>query len=591
MTIEDFEHDWPVYEARYKVGRRMMRNWLKCDDPPPLDAPAEMAAWYRRSYPNKTGDVLDALAANSGFCLIPRGQIDPSGTNPRRKFESLDELAASFKQHGVLEPLLVRPIGEGSEVRFQLVAGERRWRAAEIAGLENLPCIVRELSDRAAVEIQIIENLQRENVTPVEEAQGYGQLLAIEEDGRPVHTVEGIAETIGQSVNYVRDRLKLLNLPRKARTALEAGRLRVKVAEIIGRMALKDDREKMTEMVLFPESGTRREPLNEVEARDLMKAHFQVSLKGVPWGLEEEIGEIPPCSDCKLRSGNMAEVDLTGFAKGKSGVDPNICTAPACYRAKIAKRWEVVQNQAEANGSKALGADVGERIVLNASGDIVGDAKWANIAKKPHAEDVGNYAGKVPTWEKLLDGADVPQVPVQNPFNGQVIYLVDREQAMDVVNARERAADLEKLAEEREQISDAEAKTREAEAGQNSPFAAGAAAKAAKRKAAEKERKALEKRIQQGLDGMRQVFDEIREPRPEVLRLAFHQVLKQNPHGRHMMGRLFGLGNQAEVEAVSKVVTDDALFSALITAMVAEPAYYAGEESEYLGAWLDLLTD
>ena len=133
--------------------------------------------------------------------------ISPDREQPRRSFspESLDELAASISQHGVLQPLVVRPRLSG---RYEIVAGERRWRAARIAGLTELPVVVKELSDEQAYEIALIENLMREDLDPVEEALGYRSLIE-----RFSLTQEEISERVGRSRPAVANALRLLSLP------------------------------------------------------------------------------------------------------------------------------------------------------------------------------------------------------------------------------------------------------------------------------------------------------------------------------------------------------------------------------------------
>lgn len=152
-----------------------------------------------------------------GVRALPVGQIVQAAYQPRQVFEpeALAELAQSIKEKGVLQPLLVRPRGE----QFELVAGERRWRASQLAGLGEVPVIVRELSDREALEIAIIENLQREDLGPLEEARAYQTLL------QQGHNQEGVAQAVGKSRSAVSNALRLLSLPDVALRALEGGEI------------------------------------------------------------------------------------------------------------------------------------------------------------------------------------------------------------------------------------------------------------------------------------------------------------------------------------------------------------------------------
>jgi len=139
--------------------------------------------------------------------MIPIEQISPNPDQPRRQFlkEDLDDLAASIREKGVIQPLIVRPKGEG---QFEIVAGERRWRAAQIAQLHELPVVIREFTDVEVLEVAIIENIQRADLNPIEEAAGYRQLM-----DKFGHTQEKMAEALGKSRSHIANLLRLLNLP------------------------------------------------------------------------------------------------------------------------------------------------------------------------------------------------------------------------------------------------------------------------------------------------------------------------------------------------------------------------------------------
>ena len=146
-------------------------------------------------------------------------EIEPNRDQPRKQFdeEALSELSASIAQHGILQPLLVRPLPGGG---YQLVAGERRWRAARMAGLEEVPAVIRELTDREAAELAMIENLQREDLNPMEEAKGYQTLM--ETYGM---TQEEAARAVNKSRPAVANALRLLQLPDEVAEMVAEGRL------------------------------------------------------------------------------------------------------------------------------------------------------------------------------------------------------------------------------------------------------------------------------------------------------------------------------------------------------------------------------
>ncbi|MGC2523253.1 MAG: ParB/RepB/Spo0J family partition protein, partial [Stellaceae bacterium] len=152
---------------------------------------------------------------------VPIELIRPSALQPRRRFAEaeLEALAQSIREKGVLQPLLVRPVS-GDDAAFELVAGERRWRAAQRVGLHEVPVIVRTLADTEALEIALVENLQREDLSALEEAEAYKRLVT--EFGR---TQASLAEAVGKSRSHVANTLRLLSLPAPVRDRLDEGEL------------------------------------------------------------------------------------------------------------------------------------------------------------------------------------------------------------------------------------------------------------------------------------------------------------------------------------------------------------------------------
>ncbi|HEU0223063.1 MAG TPA: ParB/RepB/Spo0J family partition protein [Paracoccaceae bacterium] len=148
-------------------------------------------------------------------------RIRPNPSQPRRRFDEaeLEELAASIRERGVLQPIIVRPDPEDPR-GYQIVAGERRWRASQRAGLHEIPALLRELSDAEVLEFGIIENIQRADLNAVEEATGYRQLM-----DRFGHTQERLAEALGKSRSHIANLLRLLTLPEEVLTWLREGRL------------------------------------------------------------------------------------------------------------------------------------------------------------------------------------------------------------------------------------------------------------------------------------------------------------------------------------------------------------------------------
>ena len=171
------------------------------------------------------GKGLDALFEDNAVeeenasIQLKLSEIEPNRDQPRKDIDetALAELADSIAQHGILQPLLVRPLIGGG---YQLVAGERRWRAARIAGLNEVPVVIRNLTDCEMAELALIENLQREDLNPLEEAEGYRQLMS----GYGM-TQEEVAKVVGKSRPAVANAVRLLALPEKVRSMVEKGEI------------------------------------------------------------------------------------------------------------------------------------------------------------------------------------------------------------------------------------------------------------------------------------------------------------------------------------------------------------------------------
>ena len=150
---------------------------------------------------------------------MPIEMMRASPNNPRKHFaeQDLEELANSIRDKGLLQPIVVRPVADGG---YEIVAGERRWRAAQRAGVHDVPVLIRELSDGEALEIALIENIQRSDLNPLEEARAYGLLLE-----QFSYTQQQLAESIGKSRSHIANTLRLLNLPDSVRRQIEEGSL------------------------------------------------------------------------------------------------------------------------------------------------------------------------------------------------------------------------------------------------------------------------------------------------------------------------------------------------------------------------------
>ena len=196
--------------------------------------------------PEQSSAPAETPEAADGLMSVRISLVEPDRKQPRKTFDeaSLSELADNIAKMGVLQPLLVRPASSG---RYTIVAGERRWRAARLAGLTEVPVISREMTDEEAAKIALIENLQREDLTPIEEAEAFKRL----KDEFSM-TQESIAATVGRSRAAVANSLRLLDLPKEAKDALNERKITVGHAKVLCGI---DDRDKLLSLLSETLSG------------------------------------------------------------------------------------------------------------------------------------------------------------------------------------------------------------------------------------------------------------------------------------------------------------------------------------------------
>ena len=235
------------------------------------------------------GKGLDAIFAENGTEESNRSteelklsDLEPNRGQPRKDFddETLAELADSISQHGILQPLLVRPIFGGG---YQIVAGERRWRAARMAGLTTVPAIIRELDDEQVMEIALIENLQREDLSPLEEAMGYQSLM----DSYDI-TQEEVAKIVGKSRSAVANVLRLLKLPEEVQSLIRSGQVSAGHGRAL--LSFPDDAEKIAvaKRVIEEDLSVREVERLAQKANEVPKKK-DVKPRGIPYFNEVEL--------------------------------------------------------------------------------------------------------------------------------------------------------------------------------------------------------------------------------------------------------------------------------------------------------------
>jgi ParB family chromosome partitioning protein len=217
-----------------------------------------LSALISESYSSSIqAQTVNRPAPEGGFTLLPLDSIIPGRFQPRRKFDAsvLQELASSIAQSGVMQPVIVRPCPD-ERGKYELVAGERRWRAAGMAGLSGIPAIIREISDKSALELGLIENVQRQDLNPLEEAAGYQQLIDAFH-----YTQDELSDIIGKSRSHIANLLRLLALPDRIKELLMEDKLTMGHARAL--LAAPDPDSIALEVV--------RQGLNVRETEDLIR--------------------------------------------------------------------------------------------------------------------------------------------------------------------------------------------------------------------------------------------------------------------------------------------------------------------------------
>lgn len=453
-------HNGMSWSGRGKKPR-WVDIWLEAGNS--LEALTATPAAVAQSAP----DVLDAQ-------YVHPHDLAPSPTNPRKTFpaDKIAEMAESIRRHGILQPILVRPL-PGEPGRYEIIAGERRWRAAQLAERALVPVLIRHLSDQETVEFQVIENLHREDLHPLEEAEGYELLMQ-----RHAYSAEELAAKIGKSKAYVYARLKLTALCDAARVAFREGKLSASTALLVARIPGAALQAQYLESIVNAWNG----PMSTRDAARVAQNHYMLRLAeaGFDTTLAGLLAGATPCTTCPKRSGNQPEL----FADVASA---DVCTDPDCFAAKR-EAWVARQRaDAEAAGRAVLTGKQAEDIVpswantpttRSESGYLALDAPClqarhlaipiedaAPIEPEEPADDTDEAAvaayrtaydtwvedmeafeareeAALPTYRALLAGAGavVPTVLVQHPKTGILVECVTAKDAAPILQAQGLAA-------------------------------------------------------------------------------------------------------------------------------------------------------
>jgi ParB/RepB/Spo0J family partition protein len=387
--------------------------------------------------------------------LLPLTSIRPSNTHiqqlRRQHFdaEKLIELAASIQANGLLQPILVRPLHRpAGTVKYEIVAGERRFLAADRAGFAHIPANISDLSDAQVLEAQLIENLQREDLRALEEAEGYRELM----DLKHINADE-VAALIGKSRSYVYARTKLLDLCPAAREHLGSGKIDASKALLIARIKGEKLQHKALELVMTQATWYSYRRLVE-KLRD----DFMIPMAGAPWDLSDAAIAAPrgeplvACLECPHFSGNDPELQ-------RDLGDAHVCTDRACFDLKTKLYWNARRRAAEAAGRTVLTGDAAKAVVpgrhdgyiknghllLDAETDIEfpepepeqgSDESDADFEARFNAWHQREMAWKPPTYRQIL-GDDLPADTVlAEAGKGALVELVPYKAVAKQLKAR-----------------------------------------------------------------------------------------------------------------------------------------------------------
>ena len=357
------------------------------------------------------------------YARIKRSALRVWAGNPRKTIDpaKLAELASSIKERGIDQPVTVRAVNDG-EIVGEIIAGQRRWLAAEIAGLELIPCRVRDLTDEQALELSIAENAARTDVSPIEEAEAIDGYLSA---GR---TVQQAAAKFGQSVAWVESRRRLLSLSPAWRSRVAADTCPIKHAELLSR--LKPE----TQDVLSGRFENRElPPFLQFEGVVLATLH---RLSEAPFDVQDETYPRGSCHGCPSRS------DKQGSLFGGNDPEDAACLDPGCWAGKVAHRWELATKDAKKRKLRVLST---EDAGLFVSGTTAHGSAWVEMER--------------------ASGYGLAPQAVSRTEDGHVVELVSREAYVGAVEARKAAlrAELEAKAAERGAVKKAEPKADERE--------------------------------------------------------------------------------------------------------------------------------
>ncbi len=386
-----------------------------------------------------TGDAPTSGPGTSvPAATLPLAQLVPSLTQPRKRFdpEALQDLAETIKLWGVMQPILVRKLpaarladtfeqrgdrrrGEALPTH-EIVAGERRWRASKLAGLPTIPVLERDLTDEAVAVMQLVENIQRENLDPLDEAESFDRLM--QDHG---YTADDIAGTVRKGRTHVYETVRLLTLTGEARKALQNGTLNRSNGVLISRVPTEQ-----LQLAAFRDICPNGEQISHRAAQDLVRRKYMLELINAPFDTAD--AELLPragsCPACPKRTG--ASPELFGDVK-----NADVCTDTRCFGEKKAAHFERMRLNAIAAGRKVISGDEARDIMPTDGGTPAGYM----LLDKPRTVP---GTGKAAEPLRQLLGQDLPAdkvVLIETP-SGTMVEAMPLRAASEAIEQRNAAA-------------------------------------------------------------------------------------------------------------------------------------------------------
>lgn len=390
--------------------------------------------------------ALPTPGAGPRLLHTPVHSIAPSLTNPRKTFDQakLQELADSIKASGVHQPVLLRPLpahrledthrearaNKRPAPEFELIAGERRWRASQLAGLAEIPAMVRPMTDTEALEAQVIENLQREDVTELEEAEGYEVLMRTGN-----LNADQVSAKIGKSRSYVYARLKVLDLCGEAREALRHGEIDFSKALLIAR--IPDEALQLKALDYCTDPNYYGDLPSQRDCARHIQQNFMLKLSSAKFKITDAslVPKAGSCKECPKRTG--ANPDL--FQDVDSA---DVCTDPKCYHSKEEAHSLTIKKAALESGAHIIEGREAKALMPNSwSSEVKGYLRLDDKNDSPTDKPLRKLIGKA------MEQQGIKPTLVANPHkDGELVAVITPDQAevlLKAVNQEEAAAKIE----------------------------------------------------------------------------------------------------------------------------------------------------